>query len=131
MKGGEKMPEVEPSLENHEIRIYKLEQSNESIQKNIAELKDSVLVNQAKSAERSQIMMGQNESLMKQNERLSEQMGNVFSTVTTTREKEAERSQEIKKLTTDTRLKMFMMVIGSGSIGYLIIETIIKIIGGM
>ena len=44
------MPEVEPSLENHEIRIYKLEQSNESIQKNIAELKDSVLVNQAKSA---------------------------------------------------------------------------------
>ena len=62
-----------PSLENHEIRIYKLEQSNEDIQKNIKELKDSVLVNQAQSAERSKIMISQNESLMKQNERLSEQ----------------------------------------------------------
>lgn len=125
------MQEAEPSLENHEIRIYKLEQSNENIQKSINEVKDSILVNQIQSSERSKIMMSQNESVMKQNERLSTQMGNVFETVTNTREKEAERTQEMKKFSTDTRMKMFMMVIGSGSIGYLIIETIIKIIGGM
>lgn len=118
-----------PSLENHEIRIYKLEQSNEDIQKNIKELKDSVLVNQAQSAERSKIMISQNESLMKQNERLSEQMGNVFSTVTSTREKEAERSQEMKKLSTDTRMKLATMIIGAGSVGYLIIETFLNLIG--
>lgn len=118
-----------PSLENHEIRIYKLEQSNEDIQKNIKELKDSVLINQAQSAERSKIMISQNESLMKQNERLSEQMGNVFSTVTSTREKEAERSQEMKKLSTDTRMKLATMIIGAGSVGYLIIETFLNLIG--
>ncbi|MER2110037.1 MAG: hypothetical protein ABS889_03785 [Desemzia incerta] len=124
------MKEVEaPSLENHEIRIYKLEQSNEDIQKNIKELKDSVLINQAQSAERSKIMMSQNESLMKQNERLSEQMGTVFNTVTSTREKEAERSQEMKKLSTDTRMKMLTMFVGAGSIGYLVIETILNLFG--
>lgn len=119
----------EPSLENHEIRIFKLEQSNEDIQKNIKELKDSVLINQAQSAERSKIMISQNESLMKQNERLSEQMGNVFSTVTSTREKEAERSQEMKKLSTDTRMKLGAMIFGGGSAGYLIIQTVINLIG--
>lgn len=123
------MPEAEPSLENHERRIYKLEQSNEDIQKNIQDLKESVIVNQAQSAERSKLMMSQNESLMKQNERLSEQMGQVFNTVTTTRENEAKRSQEIKKLSADTRFKMFMMLVGSGSVGYLIIETVLNIIG--
>ncbi|MER2001306.1 MAG: hypothetical protein ABS862_01685 [Carnobacterium inhibens] len=124
------MKDIEtPSLENHEIRIYKLEQSNEDIQKNIKELKDSVLVNQAQSAERSKIMISQNESLMKQNERLSEQMGNVFSTVTSTREKEAERSQEMKKLSTDTRMKLATMIIGAGSVGYLVIETFLNLIG--
>lgn len=124
------MKDIEiPSLENHEIRIYKLEQSNEDIQKNIKELKDSVLINQAQSAERSKIMISQNESLMKQNERLSEQMGNVFSTVTSTREKEAERSQEMKKLSTDTRMKLTTMIIGAGSVGYLIIETFLNLIG--
>lgn len=123
------MSETEPSLDNHEKRIYKLEQSNEDIQKNIKELKDSVLVNQAQSAERSKIMMSQNESLMKQNERLSEQMGNVFNTVTTTREKESERTQEMKKLSTDTRMKMMTMLVGAGSIGYLVIDTALKIFG--
>lgn len=123
------MNETEPSLDNHEKRIYKLEQSNENIQKNIKELKDSVLINQAQSAERSKIMISQNESLMKQNERLSEQMGNVFSTVTSTREKEAERSQEMKKLSTDTRMKLATMIIGAGSVGYLVIETFLNLIG--
>lgn len=124
------MKEVEaPSLDNHEKRIYKLEQSNEDIQKNIKELKDSVMVNQVQSAERSKIMMTQNESLMKQNERLSVQMGNVFNTVTTTREKESERTQEMKKLSTDTRMKMMTMLVGAGSIGYLIIDTALKIFG--
>ena len=123
------MSEMEPSLDNHEKRIYKLEQSNEDIQKNIKELKDSVMVNQVQSAERSKIMMTQNESLMKQNERLSVQMGNVFNTVTTTREKESERTQEMKKLSTDTRMKMMTMLVGAGSIGYLIIDTALKIFG--
>ena len=123
------MGETEPSLDNHEKRIYKLEQSNEDIQKNIKELKDSVMVNQVQSAERSKIMMTQNESLMKQNERLSVQMGNVFNTVTTTREKESERTQEMKKLSTDTRMKMMTMLVGAGSIGYLIIDTALKIFG--
>ena len=123
------MNETEPSLDNHEKRIYKLEQSNEDIQKNIKELKDSVMVNQVQSAERSKIMMTQNESLMKQNERLSVQMGNVFNTVTTTREKESERTQEMKKLSTDTRMKMLTMLVGAGSIGYLIIDTALKIFG--
>ena len=123
------MNETEPSLDNHEKRIYKLEQSNEDIQKNIKELKDSVMVNQVQSAERSKIMMTQNESLMKQNERLSVQMGNVFETVTTTKEKESERTQEMKKLSTDTRMKMMTMLVGAGSIGYLIIDTALKIFG--
>lgn len=123
------MNETEPSLDNHEKRIYKLEQSNEDIQKNIKELKDSVMVNQVQSAERSKIMMTQNESLMKQNERLSVQMGNVFETVTTTKEKEKERTQEMKKLSTDTRMKMMTMLVGAGSIGYLIIDTALKIFG--
>lgn len=123
------MSETEPSLDNHEKRIYKLEQSNEDIQKNIKELKDSVMVNQVQSAERSKIMMTQNESLMKQNERLSVQMGNVFNTVTTTREKESERTQEMKKLSTDTRMKMMTMLVGAGSIGYLVIDTALKIFG--
>ena len=123
------MNETEPSLENHEKRIFKLEQSNEDIQKNIKELKDSVMVNQVQSAERSKIMMTQNESLMKQNERLSVQMGNVFETVTTTKEKESERTQEMKKLSTDTRMKMMTMFVGAGSIGYLIIDTALKIFG--
>lgn len=123
------MNEMEPSLDNHEKRIYKLEQSNEDIQKNIKELKDSVMVNQVQSAERSKIMMTQNESLMKQNERLSVQMGNVFETVTTTKEKESERTQEMKKLSTDTRMKMMTMLVGAGSIGYLIIDTALKIFG--
>lgn len=123
------MNETEPSLDNHEKRIFKLEQSNEDIQKNIKDLKESVTENQIQSAERSRIMMGQNESLMKQNERLSEQMGNVFNTVTSTREKEAERSQEMKKLSTDTRMKMMTMLVGAGSIGYLIIDTALKIFG--
>lgn len=123
------MNETEPSLDNHEKRIYKLEQSNEDIQKNIKELKDSVMVNQVQSAERSKIMMTQNESLMKQNERLSVQMGNVFNTVTTTREKESERTQEMKKLSTDTRMKMMTMLVGAGSIGYLVIDTALKIFG--
>lgn len=123
------MSEMEPSLDNHEKRIYKLEQSNEDIQKNIKELKDSVMVNQVQSAERSKIMMTQNESLMKQNERLSVQMGNVFNTVTTTREKESERTQEMKKLSTDTRMKMMTMLVGAGSIGYLVIDTALKIFG--
>lgn len=123
------MNETEPSLDNHEKRIYKLEQSNEDIQKNIKELKDSVMINQVQSAERSKIMMTQNESLMKQNERLSVQMGNVFNTVTTTREKESERTQEMKKLSTDTRMKMMTMLVGAGSIGYLIIDTVLKIFG--
>lgn len=119
----------EPSLENHEIRIFKLEQSNEDIQKNIKELKDSVLINQTQSAERSKIMMQQNESLMQQNERLATQMGNVFDTVTSTREKESERAQEMKKLSTDTRMKMAAMVFGGGSAGYLIIQTVLNLIG--
>ena len=123
------MSETEPSLDNHEKRIFKLEQSNEDIQKNIKELKDSVMVNQVQSAERSKIMMTQNESLMKQNERLSVQMGNVFETVTTTKEKEKERTQEMKKLSTDTRMKMMTMLVGAGSIGYLIIDTALKIFG--
>lgn len=118
-----------PNLENHEQRIYKLEQSNEDIQKNIKELKDSVIINQAQSAERSKLMMNQNESLMKQNERLSEQMGQVFNTVTSTREKEAERTNEIKKITTDSRLKMWTMILGSGGIGYLLIEAITSLLG--
>lgn len=123
------MNEMEPSLDNHEKRIFKLEQSNEDIQKNIKDLKDSVMVNQVQSAERSKIMMTQNESLMKQNERLSVQMGNVFETVTTTKEKEKERTQEMKKLSTDTRMKMMTMLVGAGSIGYLIIDTALKIFG--
>lgn len=118
-----------PNLENHEQRIYKLEQSNEDIQKNIKELKDSVLINQAQSSERSKLMMSQNDSLMKQNERLSEQMGQVFNTVTSTREKEAERSQEMKKLSTDTRMKLATMIIGAGSAGYLIIEALLNLFG--
>lgn len=123
------MSETETSLDNHEKRIYKLEQSNEDIQKNIKDLKESVTENQIQSAERSKIMMTQNESLMKQNERLSVQMGNVFNTVTTTREKESERTQEMKKLSTDTRMKMMTMLVGAGSIGYLIIDTALKIFG--
>ncbi|MGE7365698.1 hypothetical protein ACQKKE_03485 [Desemzia incerta] len=119
----------EPNLHDHEKRIYKLEQSNEDIQKNIKELKDSIIVNQAQSAERSKIMMQQNESLMQQNERLATQMGNVFETVTSTREKEAERTQEMKKLSTDTRMKLVTMLVGAGSIGYLIIETILSLFG--
>jgi len=119
----------EPSLENHEIRIFKLEQSNEDIQKNIQDLKESVMINQAQSAERSKIMISQNESLMKQNERLSEQMGNVFNTVTSTREKESERTQEMKKLSTDTRMKMLTMLVGAGSIGYLVIDTVLNLFG--
>lgn len=118
-----------PNLENHEQRIYKLEQSNEDIQKNIKELKDSVMVNQVQSAERSKIMMQQNESLMQQNERLATQMGNVFDTVTSTREKEAERTKEMKKLSIDTRMKLVTMIIGGGSIGYLIIESILSLFG--
>lgn len=123
------MKEEAPSLENHERRIYKLEQSNEDIQKNIKDLKDSILINQAQSAERSKIMMQQNESLMQQNERLATQMGNVFDTVTSTREKEAERTQEIKKITTDSRMKLWTMVIGSGGIGYLLIEALTNLLG--
>ncbi len=123
------MNETEPSLDNHEKRIFKLEQSNEDIQKNIKELKDSVMVNQVQSAERSKIMMGQNESLMKQNERLSEQVINVFNTVTSTKEKEKERTQEMKKLSTDTRMKMLAMIFGGGSAGYLVIQTVVNIFG--
>ena len=123
------MNETEPSLDNHEKRIFKLEQSNEDIQKNIKELKDSVMVNQVQSAERSKIMMGQNESLMKQNERLSEQVINVFNTVTSTKEKEKERTQEMKKLSTDKRMKMIAMIFGGGSAGYLVIQTVVNIFG--
>lgn len=124
------MNKTEPSLENHEKRIYKLEQSNENIEINMKELNNLLLVNQTQSAERSKIMMTQNESLMKQNERLSVQMGNVFNTVTTTREKESERTQEMKKLSTDTRMKMLAMIFGGGSVGYLIIQTALNIFGG-
>lgn len=116
--------------ENHERRIGSLERSNEDIKKNLSEMKESLAVNQAASAERSKILLSQSESVMRQNERLSTQMGNVFDTVTTTRERESERTSEMKKLSTDTRLKMFTIIVGSGSAGYLIIETIIKLIGG-
>lgn len=123
------MNETGPSLDNHEKRIFKLEQSNEDIQKNIKDLKESVTENQIQSAERSRIMMGQNESLMKQNERLSEQVINVFNTVTSTKEKESERTQEMKKLSTDTRMKMLAMIFGGGSAGYLLIQTALNIFG--
>ncbi len=124
------MKEVEPpSLANHEIRIYKLEQSNENIETNMKELNNLLLVNQTQSAERSKIMMTQNESLMKQNERLSVQMGNVFSTVTNTREKEAERTSDMKKLSTDTRMKLIAMIFGGGSAGYLIIQALLNLFG--
>ncbi|MGB3161114.1 MAG: hypothetical protein WBA84_07665 [Carnobacterium sp.] len=117
--------------DNHERRIGSLERSNEDIRSSLGDLKESLSVNQATSAERSRILMNQSESLMRQNERLSTQMGNVFDTVTTTRENEAKRSNEMKKLSTDTRLKMITIIVGSGSAGYLIIETLIKLIGGM
>lgn len=116
--------------DNHERRIGSLERSNEDIKKNLSEMKESLSVNQAASAERAKILISQSESVMRQNERLSTQMGNVFDTVTTTRERESERSTEMKKLSTDTRLKMFTLVIGSGSAGYLILDTLIKLIGG-
>lgn len=120
----------EEMWDNHERRIGSLERSNEDIKKNLSDLKESLAVNQAASAERSRILMSQSESLMRQNERLSTQMGDVFDTVSTTRENEAKRSTEMKKLSTDTRLKMVTIIVGSGSFGYLIIETILKLIGG-
>jgi len=123
------MHDSEPSLDNHEKRIYKLEQSNEDIQKSIKDVKDSMLVNQGQSSEQSRIMMSQNESLMKQNERMSAMVGNVFETVTITKEKEAVRSDEMKRLSVDTRMKLFSMVVGAGSIGYLVIDFVINLLG--
>jgi len=130
------MNDSEPSLDNHEIRIYALEQSNldtqtsiKETQRSIKEVKEAMLVNQGQSSEQSRIMMSQNESLMKQNERMSAMVGNVFETVTVTREKEAVRSNEMKRLSVDTRMKLFSMVVGAGSIGYLVIDFIFNLIG--
>jgi len=130
------MQDSEPSLDNHEIRIYQLEQSNletqssiKDTQTSIKEVKDSMLVNQSQSSEQSRVVMSQNESLMRQNERLSIQMGNVFDTVTSTNEGEAKRSDEMKRLSVDTRMKLFSMVVGAGSIGYLVIDFVINLIG--
>jgi len=130
------MHESEPSLDNHETRIYALEKSNldtqisiKDTQKSIKEVKEAMLVNQGQSFEQSRVMMSQNESLMKQNERMSAMVGNVFETVTITKEKEAVRSDEMKRLSVDTRMKLFSMVIGAGSIGYLVIDFVINLLG--
>ena len=129
------MSDNTPSLENHETRIYELEKSNldtqvsiKDTQRSIREVKDSMLVNQTQNSEQSRVMMSQNESLMKQNERLSVQMGNVFNTVSSTNKEEAKRSDEMKRLSVDTRMKMFSMVVGAGSIGYLIIDFVINLL---
>lgn len=118
-------------LENHEARIGKLEQANVKTEATLEKINETMKETQIRSSIKSDLILKQNESLIAQNERADKQLEDIFNSVMITREKEAVRNHEIKKIKTDNKLKYATLVIGAGGSGYLIIEALIRVIGGM
>ena len=101
--------EKEPNIFDHERRILKLEDSQQKIETKLEQMKSAIDISEAKAQERSDMMIKQNNSLMRQNERQATQLESVLSIVTTTRENESKRSAE-------NRMKLWGYFLGGGGI---------------
>ena len=107
--------EKEPNIFDHERRILKLEDSQQKIETKLEQMKSAIDISEAKAQERSDMMIKQNNSLMRQNERQATQLESVLSIVTTTRENESKRSAE-------NRMKLWGYFLGGGGIVTLVLQ---------
>ena len=107
--------EKEPNIYDHERRILKLEDSQQKIETKLEQMKSAIDISEAKAQERSDMMIKQNNSLMRQNERQATQLESVLSIVTTTKESESKRNAE-------NRMKLWGYFLGGGGIVTLVIQ---------
>ena len=105
----------EPNIYDHERRILKLEDSQEKIETKLEQMKSAIDISEAKAQERSDMMIKQNNSLMRQNERQATQLESVLSIVTTTKENESKRNAE-------NRMKLWGYFLGGGGIVTLVLQ---------
>lgn len=105
----------EPDIYDHERRILKLEDSQEKIETKLEQMKSAIDISEAKAQERSDMMIKQNNSLMRQNERQATQLESVLSIVTTTKENESKRNAE-------NRMKLWGYFLGGGGIVTLVLQ---------
>lgn len=97
------------SLEDHEVRIKKLEDSNAEIKKSLSNLNTALEVNEAKSSQRMNMMMSQNQSLFSQNDKLFDRLNGIYKSVEKSREDSEKRKQE-------TLAKVLTYVFGGGGL---------------
>ena len=107
--------EKEPNLFDHERRILKLEDSQVKIETKLEQMKSAIDISEARAQGRSDLMIKQNNSLMRQNERQATQLESVLSIVTTTKETESKRN-------TETKLKIWGYFLGGGGIFTILIQ---------
>lgn len=107
----------EPNIYDHERRILKLEDSQEKIETKLEQMKSAIDISEAKAQERSDMMIKQNNSLMRQNERQATQLESVLSIVTTTKENESKRNAE-------NRMKLWGYFLGGGGIVTLVLQVL-------
>ena len=105
----------EPNIFDHEKRILKLEDSQQKIETKLEQMKSAIDISEAKAQERSDMMIKQNNSLMRQNERQATQLESVLSIVTTTKESESKRTAE-------NRMKLWGYFLGGGGIVTLLLQ---------
>ena len=107
--------EKDPNIYDHERRILKLEDSQQKIETKLEQMKSAIDISEAKAQERSDMMIKQNNSLMRQNERQATQLESVLSIVTTTKENESKRNAE-------NRMKLWGYFLGGGGIVTLVLQ---------
>ena len=108
------MSKEEPTLQNHEERIVKLEDD-------VGIIKEDLRERYARLDESNKYLRELSQEQIKQN-------GHILNSVLTGNQEAAKRQDEMKKAAAKTRADLWLKAIGSGGVFYLIVDMIMKLL---
>ena len=108
------MSKEEPTLQNHEERIVKLEDD-------VGIIKEDLRERYARLDESNKYLRELSQEQIKQN-------GHILNSVLTGNQEAAKRQDEIKTAAAKTRADLWLKAIGSGGVFYLIVDMIMKLL---
>lgn len=119
----------EPDIYDHERRIINLEDSNEEAKKNyermsltLNELSKNAAINDALAKERNINLMKQIDSIATDSKSTNKTLDKVFDNVIMSRENDAVRKNELKKISKKNVNQILVSILGSGGLVYILIE---------
>lgn len=111
------------SLENHEERIVNLETDNVQVKAHIIQIDEDLKEKYTRIEESNKYLREHTTALSNQNER-------ILSAVLSGNQEAQQRSDERKMMEQENKGKFWLTVVGSGGVIALVIELVIRLIGG-